>query len=75
MSRARICSEHFSENDFEVDKVNRMLGLRERSVLKKGSVPTLKLPSGFQAAETDHNLKRRKMLANTNICKVEGTKY
>lgn len=37
---ARICSDHFVEGDYEVDLNNRILGLKERKILKKWAIPS-----------------------------------
>lgn len=41
---AVICSHHFLAEDFIEDKMNKLLKLKERKLLKKDAVPSLHLP-------------------------------
>lgn len=44
---ARICSEHFLENNYERDLKSELLGLPPRRKLKESSVPTQKNKNNF----------------------------
>ncbi|GBN36193.1 hypothetical protein AVEN_241703-1 [Araneus ventricosus] len=44
VKNAVICSEHFTEDDYERDLRNELLGLPLKKLLKKDAVPTLSLP-------------------------------
>eukprot|EP00096_Caligus_rogercresseyi_P008276 TRINITY_DN2684_c0_g1_i1.p1 TRINITY_DN2684_c0_g1~~TRINITY_DN2684_c0_g1_i1.p1 ORF type:complete len:368 (-),score=100.70 TRINITY_DN2684_c0_g1_i1:55-1158(-) len=46
---ARICGRHFTPEDFERDLKNELLGMPLVKRLKRGSVPTLHLPTTLQA--------------------------
>ncbi|GBM33454.1 hypothetical protein AVEN_55780-1 [Araneus ventricosus] len=45
IGHGRVCSDHFLPTDYEDDMKNRLLGLKERKILKRGAVPSLKLSS------------------------------
>ena len=44
LKSARVCSIHFTEEEIIIDRINRTLGLKERTKLKKGAIPSLHLP-------------------------------
>jgi THAP domain len=73
-SIAVICSDHFNSSCFVVDKVNRLLGLNERTILAVDAVPTVNMPLQF-VKNVDSS--RGERLMNRNI--VQGniliTKY
>ena len=43
---ARICSQHFNENDYERDLQHELLNLPQRKRLKANAVPTIMLLPG-----------------------------
>jgi hypothetical protein len=40
-SNSFVCEDHFESTCYEVDKVNKVLGLPQRRILKKDAVPTI----------------------------------
>ncbi|XP_050309381.1 uncharacterized protein LOC126745543 [Anthonomus grandis grandis] len=44
LKNQRVCSEHFAEEDYDRDLRSELLGLPTKLKLKKGALPTLKLP-------------------------------
>ena len=50
---AKVCSTHFTEDDFERDFMNEILGHKTRNILKKNSVPTLLLRMGELSSFSD----------------------
>ena len=44
INNAVICSIHFLEEDYSEDKMNKLLGKKERTILKPGSIPSQNLP-------------------------------
>lgn len=58
---ARICSDHFeSVTDYEDDMKNRLLGLKERKILKKNAVPSLNIPSSKVASDSNRDDRYQK---------------
>ncbi|KAJ4451959.1 hypothetical protein ANN_03443 [Periplaneta americana] len=58
---ARICSDHFeSVTDYEDDMKNRLLGVKERKILKKSAVPSLNIPSSKAASDSNQDDRYQK---------------
>jgi len=57
---ARICSEHFTPEDFEVDFRAPLMGWNARKKLKQGSTPSQNLPSGRVEVLTERNQRAQK---------------
>ncbi|KAJ4449014.1 hypothetical protein ANN_00408 [Periplaneta americana] len=58
---ARICSDHFeSVTDYEDDMKNRLLGLKERKILKKNALPSLNIPSSKAASDSNREDRYQK---------------
>lgn len=53
VQRARVCSLHFRDDDFQRDRRNELLNMPQKLRLKKGSIPTLNLlkPSSSSTKE------------------------
>ncbi|KAF8770762.1 hypothetical protein HNY73_018252 [Argiope bruennichi] len=60
VKNAVICSEHFTERDYERDLKNELLGLPLKKLLKKDAIPTLNLP-GFENVKKSSNSKQDKV--------------
>jgi len=54
---ALICSDHFDAEDFVEDKMNKLLNLKQRSVLQPEAIPTKKLP-----LQTEISSRKTRML-------------
>ncbi len=62
---ARVCSEHFKSEDYERDRINEVLGLPIRKVLKKGSVPSI-FPNRGKENNIPDNSRKLRVLKRQN---------
>eukprot|EP00096_Caligus_rogercresseyi_P007608 TRINITY_DN25550_c0_g1_i1.p1 TRINITY_DN25550_c0_g1~~TRINITY_DN25550_c0_g1_i1.p1 ORF type:complete len:349 (-),score=71.17 TRINITY_DN25550_c0_g1_i1:58-1104(-) len=60
----RICCNHFSEDCWERDLRNELLGLKTRRILKKGACPTIDVYEAYidEEIEDVHRPRRRKKI-------------
>lgn len=63
IANARVCSDHFVDNDYVEDLQNRLLGLPQRKILKENAVPTVNLGLDKVSA-TSVNISERKNRLN-----------
>ena len=59
VTTARICSDHFSESDFERDMMSELMGLNRPRKLKIDAVPSLNLPTARRSGPAALERKRR----------------
>jgi len=59
VNEARICSDHFTESDFERDMMSELMGLNYPRKLKPEAVPSLYLPNARHPAPAALKRKQR----------------
>ncbi|XP_018580311.1 THAP domain-containing protein 1-like [Anoplophora glabripennis] len=78
-NHSRICSIHFTSNDFERDLKNELLGLPTKKMLNKMAVPTMHLPLQSKKMCTSSREKRllihEKKAVVQEILKQQHRKY